>query len=295
VWSSEAKETVNYRMHVPISVCIITFNEEDNLAQCLSHLNFADEIIVVDSGSTDKTLEIAQNHNAKIFSRKFDNYINQKNYAISLAQNDWILALDADEVVSPALSQELELLNESEFQKYSAFGIPRLTYYLKRWIYHSGWYPNYQIRLFNRNRGHFAGILVHETVEIQGSSKKLKHPVFHYSYKSISDHLSFIDRYSTLFAIEKYKIGKRSGLGKAIVKANYKFFYMYFIRMGFLDGASGFVIAILGGYYNFLKYLKLYELEKDSKSISPLLVMVDPIHKVKSNESAQKDSDQVYI
>ena len=187
------------------------------------------------------------------------------------------------------------MLTESDFQKYSAFAIPRLTYYLKRWIYHSGWYPNYQIRLFHKNQGRFAGILVHETVEIKGNAKKLRQPLYHYSYKSISDHLSFIDRYSTLFAIEKYKIGKRSGLVKAVVKANYKFFYMYFVRLGFLDGASGFVIAILGGYYNFLKYLKLYELEREEKSISPLLVVVDPIHKIKSNESTQKDSDQVYI
>jgi glycosyltransferase involved in cell wall biosynthesis len=282
-------------MHVPISVCIITFNEEDNLAKCLAHLTFADEILVVDSGSSDKTLEIAKKHNAKVSYRKFDNYINQKNFALSLAQYDWVLALDADEVVSPELQKELELLTESDFQKYSAFAIPRLTYYLKRWIYHSGWYPNYQIRLFHKNQGRFAGILVHETVEIKGNAKKLRQPLYHYSYKSISDHLSFIDRYSTLFAIEKYKIGKRSGLVKAVVKANYKFFYMYFVRLGFLDGASGFVIAILGGYYNFIKYLKLYELEREEKSISPLLVVVDPIHKIKSNESTQKDSDQVYI
>lgn len=282
-------------MHIPLSVCIITYNEEDNLANCLSQLEFADEIILVDSGSTDKTLTIAKQYNSKISYRKFDNYINQKNHAISLAKNDWILALDADEVISPALKEELHSLKVEDFESNSAFAIPRLTYYLKKWIRHSGWYPNYQVRLFHKKKGNFAGILVHETVEIKGNSKKLKNPLFHYSYKSISDHLAFIDRYSTLFAIEKFKSGKRSTIAKAIFKSYYKFFWMYFIRCGFLDGSVGLAIAILGSYYNFLKYLKLYELGKDEKSISPLFVVVDSIHKVESNKAAQEDSDQVYI
>lgn len=282
-------------MHIPLSVCIITFNEEDNLENCLSQLEFADEIIVVDSGSTDDTLSIAKKYKAKVSYRKFDNYINQKNHAISLAKNDWILALDADEVVSPALKEELLSMKVEDFERYSAFAIPRLTYYLKKWIRHSGWYPNYQVRLFHKRKGNFAGILVHETVEIKGNSKELKSALYHYSYKNISDHLAFINRYSTLFAIEKFKSGKRSGITKAILKSYYKFFWMYFIRLGFLDGSVGIVIAILGAYYNFLKYLKLYELGRDEKLISSLFVVVDPIHKVESDKASQKNSDQVYI
>ncbi|MCX7999887.1 MAG: glycosyltransferase family 2 protein, partial [Leptospiraceae bacterium] len=128
------------------------------------------------------------------------------------------------------------------------------------WIYYGGWYPNYQMKLFRKSKGVFTGILVHEKVEIQGQVKKLNFPILHYSYKNISDHLKFIDKYSTLFALEKYKQGKRSGVFWAFGKSIYKFIYMYFVKLGFLHGRIGFIIAILGAYYNFLKYVKLFEL-----------------------------------
>ncbi len=253
----------------PISACIITFNEEDNIERCLSSLDFTDEIIVVDSFSTDHTLTIAKKFpRVKIETRVFDNYVSQKNYCLSLAKNSWVLFLDADEEVSPELKEEILRLQDSEWHEFSGFETPRLTYYLNRWIRHGGWYPNYQMKLFNKEKGNFSGILVHEKVSLQGKTQKFQNPLYHYSYKNISDHLKFIDKYSTLTAMEKFKKGKSSGLTLSIGKAIYKFLYMYFVKMGFLDGKAGLIIAILGSYYNFLKYIKIYELHLEKNQFS---------------------------
>jgi glycosyltransferase involved in cell wall biosynthesis len=281
-------------MSLLITACIITKNEESNIVRCLESLSFCSEIILVDSGSTDRTLELANRFGVKIFHRDFDNYIAQKNYAISLASNAWILSVDADEVVSPDLRSEIEAL-DFDSDLIQAYSMPRLSFYLGRWIYHGGWYPNTQTRLFHKSSGKFSGILVHETVEISGKTEALKSPLHHYSYKSISDHLNFIDRYSTLFALENYRKGRRATVFKACYKGLYKFFWMYLGRLGFLDGQIGIVIAILGSYYNFLKYLKLYELEKNPSLASSFLVMIDPIHHIESQESSQKDSNQVDV
>lgn len=251
-------------MNQKISACIITLNEEDNIKTCLSSLNFVDEIILVDSGSTDQTLKIAEEFTkVKIFYRKFDNYINQKNFCIEQTSHEWILSLDADEEVSENLKSEIQNLNLDESM--DGYFIPRLTYYLGKWIYHSGWYPNFQLRFFKKSKGKFAGILVHETVQISGQVHHLKNPLHHYSYKNISDHLKFIDRYSDLCADEKFKKGKNSGVFIAIIKSVWKFIFMYFIKFGFLDGKVGLIISILGSYYNFLKYIKIYELGLNKK------------------------------
>lgn len=248
-----------------ISACIITLNEEDNIRTCLNSLDFADEIILVDSGSTDLTLKIAEEfQKVKIFYRKFDNYINQKNFCIEQASHEWILSLDADEEVSVKLKSEIISLELN--QKSDGYFIPRLTFYLGKWIYHSGWYPNFQLRFFRKSKGKFAGILVHETVQLEGKTSNLKNPLHHYSYKNISDHLQFIDRYSELCAHEKFKKGNRSGICISVLKAIWKFFFMYFLKLGFLDGKVGLIISILGSYYNFLKYIKIYELGLPKKT-----------------------------
>lgn len=247
-------------MTLPITACIITLNEEHNLQKCLQSLDFTDEIIIVDSGSTDGTIDIAQQFNADVYQRDFDNYVNQKNFCISKAKNHWILALDADEAISPQLKKELLLLTGQELQLVQGFMIPRLTYYLGKWIRYGGWYPNLQIRFFHKDYGAFQGMLVHERVVLEGKIRQLKQPILHYSYRDISDHLKFIDRYSTLTAQEKYASGKKGSVLMAICEGIWKFFSMYIIRLGFLDGRVGIVVAILGAYYNFLKYIKLYEL-----------------------------------
>ncbi|MBE7412577.1 MAG: glycosyltransferase family 2 protein [Leptospiraceae bacterium] len=249
---------------MPISACIITLNEEDILESCLKSLDFVDEIIIVDSHSTDRTLEIAKKYKAKTFLRKFDNYVNQKNYCLKKASHDWVLALDADEVVSQKLKQEILLLKENIFSKYDAFYLPRLSFYLGQWIYHGGWYPNYQIRLFKKSISKFEGQLVHEKVITTGKLSYLKNSLLHYSYKNISDHLKFIDKYSDLTAKERFREGKSCSVVLAVGKAFWKFVWMYFFRLGFLDGKAGLIISILGSYYNFLKYIKVYELKINS-------------------------------
>lgn len=252
-------------MVLPISACIITLNEEDNLERCLSGLDFVDEIIVLDSGSTDRTLDIAKKFTKNVFFREFDNYANQKNHAIRIAKNEWILTLDADEEIGSQLREEILQLKEEDWKAFDGFFIPRLTYYLHTWIHHSGWYPDLQIRLFRKSRGEFQGGLVHETISMNSPARKLRSPVLHYSYRSISDHLQYIDRYTTLYAMEKFRKGKRSGMAKAFVKMFYKFWWSYIFRLGFLDGRAGFAVCTIGAYYNFLKYLKLYELERNKE------------------------------
>ncbi|EMY69234.1 glycosyltransferase family 2 protein [Leptospira vanthielii] len=279
-------------MPLPLSCAIITLNEEDNISRTLEALSFIEDIVVIDSGSTDKTVSIAKSFGARVFYRKFVNYADQKNYAIEQTKFDWVLAIDADEVVSSGLQTEISDLFTNHKQQSVGYLVPRLTYYLGKWIRFGGYYPNYQIRLFKKTAGEFSGGLVHERVKLIGKPIKLKNPLYHYSYKNISDHLQFIDRYSSLFAEEEFRKGKTSSVFWAFLKACFKGFYMYWIRLGILDGKQGFVLALLGFYYNFLKYLKLYE---KSNSISSFFVMVDSVHNVKSNKPTKKDGKQVHV
>jgi glycosyltransferase involved in cell wall biosynthesis len=268
-------------MNFKISACIITLNEEANLVNCLESLSFVDEIIIIDSGSVDKTIEIANRYNASVYYREFDNYVNQKNYSLSKAKNQWVLSLDADEAVSKELKTEIESLTSPDLAIASGYQVPRLTFYLGKWIRHGGWYPNFQVRLFKKDKGFFKGFLVHEKVELVGELKSFQSPILHYSYRDISHHLHFIDKYSSLTAREKFSMGKRSGVVFSIVKGMWKFFYMYLVRFGFLDGRPGLVIAVLGAYYNFLKYIKLYELEiRSQKSYTLSYPVMDTQNKV---------------
>ncbi|TGJ98698.1 glycosyltransferase family 2 protein [Leptospira langatensis] len=252
-------------MSLPISACIITLNEEDNIERCLSSLDFVSEIIVLDSGSHDNTEKLAKKKGAKVVLRKFDDYVSQKNHVISLAQFPWILTLDADEEMSPALKEEILALFRKGEPDADGFLIPRLTMYMGKWIRHGGWYPNYRIRLFQKSKGKFVGGKVHEAVQLSGKKKKLKSPVLHYSYKNLYDHVNFINRYSELAAAEKFGKGKRTGILLALLEAGYKSFWMFFVRFGFLDGRRGLILAIMGFYYNFLKYIKIFEMSLAEK------------------------------
>lgn len=278
-------------MSLPISCAIIVYNEEKNLSRCLPSLDFVDEIIVIDSGSTDGTVSLSKEYGAKVIQRQFTNYADQKNFAVEQCKNDWVLSLDADEVVSLPLRSEIEALFRVGPPQFSACSIPRLMFYLGKWIRFGGFYPNRQLRLFRKSSGKFMGAL-HERVQVQGKVFKIQAPILHYSYQNISHHLQFIDRYSTLFAEEESKKGKKSSVVWAIGKGLYKSFYMYWIRLGILDGKVGLVLAILGFYYNFLKYLKLYE---TNKSISSFFVVVDPVHDIESSKSTQKDGNQIQV
>ncbi len=247
-----------------LSVSMIVKNGERYLKNVLESVKeLADEIIIVDSGSTDKTVEIAKSFGAKVFFREFDNFINQKNYALSLCTKDWVLFLDDDEIVDEQLKEEIKKIKEKG-SKYEGFKINRLTNYLGKWIKHA-WYPDWHIRLAKRNSCKWEGDEVHETLKVNGEVGYLKGNILHYSYPDIKTHVNKINLYTTMYAIGAHKRGKKFSTLKMVSSSIGAFIRRYFIKKGFLDGFEGFVISVMSSYYTFLKYLKLWEIEKRSR------------------------------
>lgn len=245
-----------------ISATVITLNEERHIRQCLESLQgIADETIVVDSGSQDATLEIAVQLGAKTFVREWTNYAEQKNFASSLAQNEWILSLDADECLSSSLRQEILLAKENGTPG-AAFEFPRKAFYLGRWIEHSGWYPDHKVRLFLKAKAKWEGSFVHEALRVDGPIVRLHGDLLHHSCESISEHLTTLDRYTTLAAQDLWQRQQRSRWTQLLGSALAAFVKTYLIKQGFRDGPQGLVIACLAGHYNFVKYAKLWEIEQ---------------------------------
>lgn len=242
-----------------ISVTIITKDEEKNIRACLESLQWADEIVVVDSGSRDKTREICEEYGAKVFIEEWQGFGRQKNKAIEKAKNEWILNLDADEKVTTELAAEIaEVLDGKE--EISGFYIPRKNFFASRWIRHGGWYPDYNLRLFRRSRGRFQERQVHEKVILEGKAGYLKNPLEHRTYNSVKEFLQRQDFYSDLAAQEMIKEGKTFHFYDILFRPSWTFFQMYIIRAGFLDGYYGFLLARLYSYYTLAKYSKLKEL-----------------------------------
>ena len=242
-----------------ISVCIICFNEEKNIRRCLESSKWADEIIVVDSMSQDRTAEIAREYTDKVYQRAWPGYVEQKNFALSKAKGDWILSIDADEEISQGLKDEIRKEIEKEDAK-DGYKIPRLSFYQGRWIKHSGFYPDRQLRLFGRNRGYWVGKRVHEMIHVNGKVALLRNNLLHYPYKgTISGQLKTVDKFSTLLAENMYEEGKRCHLFFLLMRPFFKFTEMYFIKLGFLDGIAGFIIALTSAYAMFVRYVKLRE------------------------------------
>lgn len=248
-----------------ISATVITFNEEDNIAAALESLVWADEIIVVDSESTDRTVEIARRFTDRIYVRAWPGYSDQKNFAAWQASFDWVFSLDADERVSGELADELQKLKQATEPSVAAFEMPRLTFYLGRWIKHSGWYPDHKVRLYNRKRASFEGEFVHESVKVNGRIERLSGDILHYTVRNASDHHQRIDRYTTLAARELYEKGKRATALSMLISPIGAFLRSYIIKRGFLDGAQGVAIARFAAHYVFLKNLKLWEMNKKGK------------------------------
>ena len=245
---------------LPISVCIITYNEEDKIERCLQSVSWADEIIVVDSGSTDKTVEICKRFTDKIEYRAWTGYVDQKNHAISLAKNDWILSVDADEEISGDLKKEILKIGEAEKPDYAGFKMPRLTYYLGKWIKHSGWYPDKQLRLFNRRVAKWVGKKLHEHAVVDGNVGILSKPLYHYSYRDLAEHIDTVNRFAVLWVKEQLRNRKcRPSVVQLLVHPIIKFFECYVWKRGFLDGYQGLIIAGIAAFYVFLRYAKLYE------------------------------------
>jgi glycosyltransferase involved in cell wall biosynthesis len=252
-----------------ISATIITLNEEVHLAQCLESIrDIADELIIVDSGSHDKTREIAESHGARFLVRPWTNYSDQKNFASAQTTHDWILSLDADECLSLGLREALLDLKQKPGAA-AAYSFPRRAFYLGRWIDHSGWYPDYKTRLYHRGMARWVGEFVHERLVVDGATLRVKADLLHYTCQSVGAHAQSLDRYTSLAAQDLYARGVRCSLFRLLGSSSGAFFKSYFLKVGFRDGIQGCLIAWFAAYYNFLKYAKLWELERQGENSPP--------------------------
>ena len=247
-----------------LSVTVVTKNEAADLGAALTSVAWADEIVVVDSHSTDDTVAIARTHTDRVVVHDWLGHIEQKNYAASLASHDWILSLDADERVTPALADEVRATLSAD-PTHTAFRIPRVTWHLGRWVRSTDWYPDYQARLYDRRQARWTGRYVHEALINGGSSGQLSGEIQHYAYRDIADHLETIDRYTTLAARQMHEDGRRAGLLQLAGHPPLAFLRNYLARGGIRDGVPGFIISSMNAYYVFLKFAKLRELQNDER------------------------------
>ena len=251
---------------IKISACIITLDEADRIGACLESLSVVDEIIVVDSGSTDGTREICRECGATVFENAWPGHVEQKNHAVERATNDWVLCLDADERLSDPLAAAIRALKATGPGDHRAFALNRHTEYLGRWIDHCGWYPQWRTRLFDRRHGRWTGTNPHDRVAVDGGVGSLDGDLLHHTYRSLSDHLKTIDNFTSIAARERHAKGERSGVFKMLFGSLWRTFRVYILRRGFLDGRPGLILAVMAGYYVFLKHAKLYEIERGKRA-----------------------------
>jgi len=254
-----------------VTATVITLNEERNLEDALQSLAWVDEIVVVDSGSTDATIDIARRHGARVETRAWGGYGAQKNHAASIAAHDWILSVDADERVPPELAAEIRALLERVPDR-RGYRVPRVTWYLGRWIRGTDWYPDYQLRLYDRRAAAWNGRRVHESVALTEPAGRLTHDLHHFAYRDLSHHLATIDRYTTLAAEQWRDEGRRVSVAALLLNPPAAFLRNYVLRRGFTLGTPGLVVSILNSYYVFLKFAKLYELARSSHPAAPAAV-----------------------
>jgi glycosyltransferase involved in cell wall biosynthesis len=241
-----------------ISVIIITKDEEKNIAECISTVQWADEIIVVDAESTDNTIALAKKYTNRVFVRKWEGYVPQKQYALSLATNEWILSLDADERVTSELKDEIKGIKTDEFDGYN---IRRKNFLFNKEIKSCGWDNDYQLRLFKKDSASLTDRLVHEGFTVDGRTNKLKAPMLHHTFSTFTSYLSKINHYTSLKAKELYK-SKRKVNGWTIFSHTISAFIQFFIlRRGFRDGVYGLIISLLHSVSTMLNYIKLWELQ----------------------------------
>ena len=246
-----------------ISASLITFNEEKNIEGALQSLTWADEIVVVDCGSTDATVEICRRYTDRIFHRNWTGFVDQKNYAVAQARHDWILSLDADERISPELTLEIAQLRGTGLLN-PGYRMPRVTFFMGRWIRHGDWYPDHQLRLFDRRRGRWQGGRVHESFKTESPPGQLRNEIHHYTYRTLSDYLKRLENYSTLAAQDYSSQGRRATFWKIAGNPPVAFLKSYLLKRGFLDGIPGLMVAILGAVSVYFKYAKLYELQNNA-------------------------------
>lgn len=270
-----------------ITATIVTLNEERNLARALDSLDCVDEVVVVDSGSTDRTREIACRYGARFIEHAWPGFAAQKNFAAEQASHDWILSLDADEALTEGLSGEITRLKQAAAQAGrmprglpesglpesglpgqaalpAAYRMPRRAQYLGRWIRHSGWYPDFKVRLYDRRSARWVGDYVHESVQVDGTIETLGADLLHYTCDSLSQHLRTLDRYTTLAAAELRAQGRRTNVARLLVDPAWTFFRSYLLQQGFRDGRQGLIISAMAAWYVFLKWAKTLESHQPS-------------------------------
>jgi len=244
---------------ISVSVAVIAKNEADRIGRLIDSVKFADEVVVVDSGSTDGTQQISAQAGARVINNEWPGYAAQKQFAMEQTRSEWILNLDADEEISDTLADEIRQAVKTAQSDVVAFSMPRLSRYLGRWIRHGGWYPDRKVRLVRRGRGRWKGEGLHETLEVNGKVGRLTEPMLHHVYRNISDQIATIDKFSDLYAKERGP----AGVGFAvigIVHALGKFLECYLWKLGILDGLPGLIIAVNSAWYIFLKHAKSWEL-----------------------------------
>jgi glycosyltransferase involved in cell wall biosynthesis len=245
----------------PLSAVVIAYNEEDRLADALRSVGFCDEIVVVDAGSTDATRRIAEELGARVIvNAPWPGFVVQRQFATRAARHDWVLALDSDERVSPALREEIEGLRTAGLDG-PGYVMPRVSHYLGRWVRATDWYPDFQLRLFDRRRAQWQGGLVHESVRPDAPPARLRHELQHFSYRDVGEHLRDIEEYARLWARQAFAEGRRAGPAAAFAAGAFAFFRNYVLKRGLLLGGTGLVVSTLNAHYTFTKLLLLYEME----------------------------------
>jgi glycosyltransferase involved in cell wall biosynthesis len=248
-----------------VSAMVVCFNEEENIGACLESLRWCDEIVVVDSFSTDRTAEICRAYTNRFIQREWAGYRNQKAYAHSQTTMDWVLLVDSDERVTPALRDEIRDALARDGDAYAGYAVPRLVNYLGRWWWRGGWYPDYDVRLFRRKRATWGGSDPHEKILVDGRVRRLKHCLHHYSYRNIEDHIERINRFTSIASRELKKEGGRWRLVDALLRPAARFFRSYILKRGFMEGFAGFYVAVTAAVYVFLKYAKLWEMKLEEE------------------------------
>ncbi len=250
-----------------ISALVITKNEAENIRECLTSLQWVDEIVVVDAESADGTAALAREFTDKIFIRRWEGFAAAKNFALSQCTGEWVLWIDADERVKPELRDEI-IATLADNPAANGFELPRLANFLGKWIRRGGWYPGYVLRLFRREAGQFNDRQVHEGVEVEGKIGRLKNHLLHYTDRNLRHYFEKFNRYTSLAAEELHQQGKRFHLGDLLFRPVWFFLRMYVFKAGFLDGVQGFILASLSAAYVFVKYAKLWERQKLSNNYS---------------------------
>jgi glycosyltransferase involved in cell wall biosynthesis len=248
-----------------VSAIVVCYNEEENIGACLESLRWCDEIVVVDSFSTDGTVEICRRYTDRVIQKAWSGYRDQKAFAHSQATQDWVLLVDSDERVTPELREEIGQALTRDNNEYSGYAIPRLVFYLNRWWRRGGWYPDYDVRLFRRERATWGGTDPHEKIIVDGKVRRLRQPLHHFTYHDIEDHIERINRFTSISSRELHRSGHSWRLSDALFRPAGRFFRSYILQRGFMEGFAGFHVAVTAAVYVFLKYAKLWELEGEEK------------------------------